>query len=461
MTARLTRRTLLKNTTLGGVGLILLKDSRSARSYAANSKVNLAIVGVSGRGSWFSDTMPKLANIVAMCDVNDRRAAPYYKAIPQARKYHDFRKMLDEMDKQIDAITVATPDNTHAVIAARAIRMGKGVLCEKPLTHDVYESRVLRDLAAEKKVATQLGNQGTASEAFRRAVELIWGGVLGDVREVHVWNTNGGSGERPLPAEEHPMPDYLQWDLWLGPARWRPYNSRWVEWHTWRDFATGQLGNWASHTMNVVFKGFRIDSLWQSGSQEAPPRLIRIEPEVSGVHPHTFPKWEILRYRIPPRGKLPAITVNWYNGAGQAPQCRERIEEMLGYRLDWGDAGEKKWADHAGCVIAGTNGIIHSTGHNATFSLLPKEKFKDFQGPAKTLPHSPGHEREWLDACQGGPAAMSNFNYGGPLAEFVLLGNVATLFGKPIEYDPVATKIVNSAEANAALKREYRQGWSL
>ncbi len=147
------------------------------------------------------------------------------------------------------------------------------------------------------------------------------------------------------------MPDYLQWDLWLGPARWRPYNSRWVEWHTWRDFATGQLGNWASHTMNVVFKGFRIDSLWQSGSQEAQPRLIRIEPEVSGVHAHTFPKWEILRYRIPPRGALPAITMNWYNGSGQAPQCRERIEAMLGYRLDWGDAGEKKWRDYEGGLL--------------------------------------------------------------------------------------------------------------
>jgi hypothetical protein len=179
------------------------------------------------------------------------------------------------------------------------------------------------------------------------------------------------------------------------------------------------------------------------------------------VHPHTFPQWEILHYRIPPRGELPEVTVNWYNGAGKAPQCREKIEGMLGYKLDWGDAGEKKWADHAGCLIAGTGGMIHSTGHNATFSLLPKDKFKDFQGPARTLPRSPGHEQEWLNACKGGPAAMSNFDYGGPLAEFVLLGNVATLFGKTIEYDPAAAKVVNSAEANAALKREYREGWSL
>jgi predicted dehydrogenase len=461
MATQSTRRAFLRNAAAGGMGLLLLENGRAARSYAANERVNVAIVGVSGRGSWFSDTMPRISNVVALCDVNDRRAAPYYKAVPQAKTYYDFRKMLEEMDKQIDAVVVATPDNTHAVIAARAMRMGKGVYCEKPLTHDVYEARFLRDLAVEKKVATQLGNQGTASEAFRRAVELIWGGVLGDIQEVHVWNTNGGSGERPLPTDEHPVPDYLKWDLWLGPAQWRPYNSRWLEWSTWRDFATGQLGNWASHTMNLVFKGLKIDTLWQSGPPPTEARTIRIEPEVSGVHPHNFPKWEILRYRIPPRGELPAITMNWYNGAGKAPQCRAHVEELIGYQLDWGDAGEKKWADHAGCVIAGTKGMIHSTGHNATFSLLPKDKFKDFAGPARTLPRSPGHEQEWLNAVKGGPAAMSNFNYGGPLAEFVLLGNVATLVGKPIEYDPVAAKVVNAPEADAALKREYREGWAL
>ncbi len=258
-----TRRDFLKNAAAGGMGLLLLENGRAARSYAANEKVNVAIVGVSGRGSWFSETMPRLCNVVALCDVNDRRAAPYYKAVPQAKTYYDFRKMLEEMDKQIDAVVVATPDNTHAVVSARAMRMGKGVYCEKPLTHDVYEARFLRDLAAQQKVATQLGNQGTASEPFRQAVELIWGGVLGDIQEVHVWNTNGGSGERPLPTDEHPVPDYLKWDLWLGPAKWRPYNSRWLEWSTWRDFATGQLGNWASHTMNLVFKGLKIDALWQ------------------------------------------------------------------------------------------------------------------------------------------------------------------------------------------------------
>ena len=457
MAGQFTRRTFLRNSACGAMGLVILKNSRSVWSYETNEKVNLAIVGVSGRGSWFSNTMPKLANIVAMCDVNNRRAAPYFKEVPQAKTYHDFRTMLDEMDEQIDAITVATPDNTHAVIAATAIKRGKHVLCEKPLTHDVFEARTLRELGRKYKVATQMGNQGTASEAFRRGVELIQAGVLGEVREVHAWNTGGGAGKRPIPTEEHPVPDFLKWDLWLGPAKWRPYNSRWAEWHTWRDFATGQLGNWACHTMNVIFKGLRIDSLWNASDG----RTIRLDVELSGVHEATFPKWEIIRYTIPSRGDLPPVVVNWYNGGGQAPGPREKIEEMMGRKLDWGDAGEKKWADHAGCLLVGSEGMIHFTGHNATSSLLPEDRFKDFQGPARSLPRSRGHEREWLDACRGGPAAMSNFDYSGPLTEFVLLGNVATRLGKTIEYDPAEMKVTNLTKANDALKRQYRQGWSL
>jgi len=249
--------------------------------------------------------------------------------------------------------------------------------------------------------------------------------------------------------------------VWLGPAKWRPYNSRWAEWHSWRDFATGQLGNWACHTMNVIFKGLKVDTLWAADDVAAEKRLIRLDPEQSGVHQATFPKWEIIRYAIPARGDMPAVTVNWYNGGGQAPGPRQKIEEMMGRRLDWGDAGEKKWADHAGCLIVRTKGMIHFTGHNASSSLLPAETFKDFEGPPSTLPRSRGHEREWLDACKGGPAAMSNFDYSGPLTEFVLLGNLATLFGKPIEYDPVAMKVVNLPAANDVLKREYREGWSL
>lgn len=460
MHTHLSRRTFLRDGVLSGAGLVILKNSRSAWSYEANEKVNVALIGVGGRGRWFVGTMPKLSNVVAMCDVNDHKAKPSYDEIPVARKYHDFRKMLDEMDKQIDAVVIATPDNTHAVIAAQAIRMGKHVYCEKPLTHDIYEARTLRALARQHKVATQMGNQGTASRAFRRGVELIQAGVLGDIREVHAWNTGGGAGDRPLPERVHPIPEYLHWNLWLGPARDRPYNSRWLQWHTWRDFATGQLGNWGCHTMNVFFKGLRIDSLWGQTDGRA-SRTIKLDLERSGVHNATFPKWEIVRYALPARGDMPPVTVDWYNGGGRAPGPRQKIEEMMGRKLDWGDAGEKRWQDHAGCLLVGTKGMLHGNGHNTIVTLLPEEKFEDFDGPPESLPRSRGHEKEWLEACKGEPAAMSTFDYSIPLTELVLLGNIATLYGKPIEYDPLEMKIVNVDEANAALRRQYREGWTL
>jgi hypothetical protein len=463
MNSQLNRRTFIRDAAIGGAGLLILNDGLSARSYQANERLNIALIGVGGRGRWFVGTIPKLGtNVVAMCDVNEHKASLSFKELPQAKKYFDFRRMFDEMGDQIDAVVVATPDNTHAVASAAAIRAGKGVFCEKPLTHDIKEARTLRKLAAEHKVATQMGNQGTSSEAFRRAVELVQAGVIGDVREVHAWNTGGGPGERPIPTEEHDVPDYLHWDLWLGPARYRPYNSRWLQgWHGWRDFGTCQLGNWASHTMNLPFKALRLEALWNGQSGEPAENLVRLRPEVSGVHKHTFPKWEIIRYDFPARGAMPPVRINWYNGSGQAPGPRDMIEQMMGRRLDWGDTGEKKWQDHAGCLLVGGKGMIHSTGHNMSFSLLPADKFKDFEGPPRTLPRARGHETEWLAACRGGPAAMSSFDYADPLAEFVLLGNVATLVGETIEFDPIEMKVVNNPQADAALGREYRQGWSL
>ena len=462
MTKQLTRRDFLRGTGTIGAGLVVIGNSRSVFSYAANEKVNVALVGVSGRGSWFVGCMPKMANVVALCDVNMHRARPVFERFPDARKFQDFREMLAEMGDQVDGVTVAVPDNTHAVISAAAMKAGKGVLCEKPLTHDVFEARRLRAIASECGVATQMGNQGTGSEAFRRCVELVQAGVLGEIREVHAWNTGGGAGERPLPTDEHDVPDYLDWDLWLGPAQYRPYNSRWLNWHTWRDFATGNLGNWACHTMNLPFKALRLDSLWsREAAKKHDEPLVRLEVQQSGVHRGTFPKWEIVHYHFPARGEMPPVTIHWYNGSGKAPGPRDMIEKHLGYRLDWGDAGEKRWADHAGVVLMGEKATIHSTGHNMSYKLLPEDKFREFEGPSKTLPRSRGHEREWLDAVQGGRTPMSNFSYSGPLTEFVLLGNVATLVGRDIEYNPAKMEIPNDEQANDALRRGYREGWSL
>lgn len=464
MKSRISRRQFLSSTVLGGTGVLILANSSSVSSYGANGKLGIGIVGVSGRGDWFVRTIPGLGeNVVALCDVNDRRAEGAFKRIPRARRYHDFRKMLDEMNTEIDAVTVATPDNTHAIISNTAMRAGKHVLCEKPLTHDVAEARALRETARKTKVATQMGNQGTASEAFRRSAELIQAGVLGEVREVIVWNTGGGPGHREPPKGEQLVPDSLKWDLWLGPAAYRPFHPDWMRWHIWRDFGTGQLGNWACHTMNVAFKALKIDSLWYARSSGESKPVVRVKAEVSEITKTSFPKWEFVRYDVPAREKLPPVSLTWYNGRDGMEQkgILPKLEALVGRPFDWTSDDGDEWKDWSRILLIGKDGMLLSNAHNTEFSLLPAEKFKDFDGPPRALPRSHGHEREWLDACRGGPPTMSNFDYAGPLAEFVLLGNIATLFDQAIEYDPIAMKIVNSPEADRALRRDYREGWSL
>ncbi|MGZ8899945.1 MAG: Gfo/Idh/MocA family protein [Limisphaerales bacterium] len=453
MTAQISRRKFLRHSGSTAGGLLILGSLKAVRAAAANERLNVAIIGVGGRGRWFVDTMPKLANVVATCDVNEQRAGDAFDKVPKARKFHDFREMLEKMDREIDGVIIATPDHTHAVATAQAIKMGKHVYCEKPMTHNIYEARYLRELAGKSKVATQLGNQGTASEAFRRAVQLVQLGTIGEVREVHAWNDSGGAGNKPVPTEAQAVPETLKWDLWLGPAAERPFHKDWLNWHAWRDFGTGQLGNWAVHTMNLAFKALKLDSMWDGKGE----KRIRILTEVSGTHLATFPKWEIVRYEFPQRENMPPVRVNWYNG-GSGPNARKTIEDLLGRKLDWGDAGEKKWKDHAGILLIGSKGTIHANGHNTVFTILND----DLPVPAIGYPpRSPGHEQEWLDACKGGPAAMSNFNYGGPLTEFVLIGNVATQHPGELEFDCAAGQFVGNEDANRKIRREYRDGWNL
>jgi predicted dehydrogenase len=456
MTKHISRRRFLGTTAGLGAGLTIL-PANLVRGSSANEKLNVALIGVGGRGWWFVETIPRIGeNVVAMCDVNEQRAAKSFAKLPDVPKYRDFRKLLDEKDKQIDAVVIATPDNTHAVITAAAIKRGKHVYCEKPLTHDVAEARAVRELAHKHGVATQMGNQGTATGDFRRGVELVQAGSLGDIREVHVWNTGGG-GPRPKPQGEQPVPASLDWDLWLGPAAWRPYHPQWMRWHTWRDFATGKLGNWGPHSANLPFMALRADALWKNDPKPA-DATVKVTAEVSKFLNDTFPRWESVRWELPARGELPPITIQWHNGYQPG---RQRVEELIGRRLDWGDAGERKWKEHGGCLIVGTDGMLRATEHNSKIFLYPESKFADFEGPPQTLPRSGSHEREWIAACKGGPKAMSNFDYAAPLIELLMLGNVATQFRGALEFNPLTGKIVNHQEANAALRREYRQGWNL
>ena len=297
--------------------------------------------------------MPRIGEeVVALCDVNDNRAAAAYAQFPGVPKYQDFRRMLAEQGSRIDAVIVATPDHTHAVIAAAAMRAGKHVYCEKPLTHDVFESRELRAIARQQRVVTQMGNQGTATEAFRRAVELIQAGSLGEIKEVHVWD-GGGTGPRTPPMGSEPVPTGLAWDLWLGPLADRPFHSEWYQWHGWRDFATGTVGNWGPHSANLPFKAFQLDALW-SADPATQPR-IRVHVEMSETERVGFPVWASARYEIPARGNLPPMELHHHYGA---PAGRRQIEAHLGRQLDWGDAGERKWKEHGGCLIVGTEGML-------------------------------------------------------------------------------------------------------
>jgi hypothetical protein len=456
---RQTRRDFLRDAALGGAGLVILSGSRSARAYAANEKVNVALVGVGGRGKWYVDVMPNQANLVALCDVNESKAQAAYQALPALPKYHDFRKMLDERDKRIDGLMVATPDHTHAVVTVTALKAGKHVFCEKPLTGGVHEARVVREVAAKCKLATRMGNQGSASGQFRRGVELVEDGAIGEIREAFVWCEGGGPDAKEPPEGTQPVPPYLKWDLWLGPNKDRPFHAKWLNWNAWREFGTGLNGNRGSHSGYLNFYALRIIELWQAEASTKP--RIKVQAESSGINRLSFPKWEVVHFRIPARGKLPPVTIHWVNGRGAAA-WRQKIEEHLGRQLDWGDAGEKKWKDYEGGLLVGAKGRIYAKGSNSGIELLPADQFQGTDLNPQRLTQPTGMpEPEWLRAVRGEQVTvMSPFSVAGPYTEMMLLGNVATQFADELEYDPLEGKIVNNAEADALLRRPYREGWS-
>ena len=300
------RRDFLKQTTLAGVGFWVAGGVAlaAADKKSPNEKLNIAVIGCGGQGGGNLAAVSG-ENIVALCDVDEDRAKGPWNSNSKAKKYHDYRKMLDEMHKEIDAVVVSTPDHQHAIISIAAMKLGKHVYCEKPLTHDVYEARLMGETAAKMKVATQMGNQGMGSSQLRRAAELVRGGHIGEVKEVHVW-TN-----RPIwpqgidrPKDTPAVPKTLDWDCWLGTAPERPYNRAYVpfNWRGWWDFGTGALGDMACHTMNLPFLALKL---------EAP---ISVEAESSKFNSETYPTWAKVRYEFPARGDMPPVTLTWYEG---------------------------------------------------------------------------------------------------------------------------------------------------
>jgi predicted dehydrogenase len=409
-----------------------------------SEKLNIAGIGIGGQGASDLDNM-KTENIVALCDVDWRHADHVFKKYPQARRWKDYRKMLEEQ-KDIDAVVVATPDHLHAFASMAAIKLGKHVYCEKPLTHSVWEARKLAEAAREHKVATQMGNQGQASEETRQLCELVGSGIIGPVREAHIWTDRPSRGLNEeywpqgigRPKDEPSVPETLDWDLWLGPAPQRPYHQAYLpfKWRGWWDYGTGALGDIGCHAMDPVFRALKLGQpLWVQASS-------------TRVNRETYPLASMVTYAFPARGELPPVKLVWYDGGLRPPRPAELEDEHP----------------------MGANGrlLIGDQGKILDRRLIPVAKFKDSPAPPKTIPRSPGHYIEWIEACKGGKPGGSKFDWAGPLAEVVLLGNVALrpqlreeLTLKKLEWDGPGLKITNLPEANQFLRREYRQGWSL
>ena len=421
---------------------------------SANNKLNIAGIGVGGQGGSDINAVSS-ENIAFLCDVDLNRASGTIKRYPNAKIYRDFRVMLEKEARNIDAVVIGAPDHIHAPAAIMAMKMGKHVYCEKPMAHTIYEARRMTQVAKETGVVTQMGNQGHAGEGLRLYREFIEDGAIGTVREVHVWSDRAGTAERPWwpqgigrPTQTIPVPEHLDWDLWLGPARWRPYakfpNGRGGEatyvpfnWRGWWDFGCGAVGDMAVHNADPAFFALDLD---------AP---TAVEAETSGVNDETLPIWNIIRFEFPARGNRPAIRMTWHDGS-KLPPRPDDLEE--GRRL--GDNG---------ILFIGDKGKLLGGSHAGVPRLIPEVRMKEYGKPPQTLPRSSGHHKEWIDACKAGKPedARSGFWYAGPFTEALLVGNLAVRLQKRVEWDAKALRSPNCPEADNYITKFYRAGYSI
>jgi predicted dehydrogenase len=407
-----------------------------------NEKLNIAAIGAAGKGA--SDIAGcSSENIVAFADPDWKRPARTFDKYPNAAKYKDFRRMLDK-EKSLDAVIVATPDHNHAIAAIACMERGLSVYVQKPMAHSVAEARAMREAARKYRVATQMGNQGHSSEGARRLCEMIWAGEIGAVREVHAWTNRPiwpQGIQAPLPAE--PVPDTLDWDVWLGPARARAYNSGYApfKWRGWYDFGCGALGDMACHILDPANWALQL---------HAPSSVEVVRQEKKNAF--TFPTKAVIRFEFPARGSMPPVTVYWYEGGELPPR-----PAGLGPDVKLGDPEN----GINGSLFVGEKGFITTGTIGENTRLLPDEKMTDYKFPDEILTRSPGHYADWIRACKGGEPACSNFEYAAPFTEWVLLGAAALRAGGKLEWDSRQMKFTNNPAANQYLKWHRRKGWKV
>lgn len=443
----ISRRTFIFGTALMAAGCATTKGMRypsTPRRISANERLHIAGIGVGGKGhSDVKGAQEAGDNVItALCDVDWERAGDCFKEFPNATKYKDFRVMLEKEYNNIDAVTISTPDHMHAPAAMLAMQLGKHVYVQKPLTHDIHEARRLQEAAKQYGVATQMGNQGHSGEGVRRLCEWIWGGAIGTVREAHIWTDRPIWPQAiPRPKAVDPIPETLDWDLWLGTAPYRPYNHAYApfKWRGWWDYGCGALGDMACHIMDPAYTALKLTY------------PISVEAVQEGNNEETFPKWSIITYEFAANGDQPPVKVVWYDGGKQPPRPEGmKPDETLGD----GDNGT---------LFIGDKGMMACGCYGGSPCLIPQEKMKDFQRPEKTVPDSTGHYQEWVDSCKGiePPAGslLKGFDYASPFTEMVLLGNLAVKAGQKVEYDPANMRVTNLPKANDWLKRTYRKGW--
>lgn len=431
MSRRITRRRFTQTTAAAAATLGVWSELPAAESKAASEKLNIACVGTAGRAAANISGCAS-QNIIGLCDIDDNLLAGAAKRYPGAETFHDFRRMLDKLEKQVDAVVVGTPDHIHAPASAMAMRMGKHCYCEKPLTHSVHEARVLGELAVQNRLATQMGTQIHAGDNYRRVVEIVRSGAIGDIGEVHVWVGKGwGGGERP--TQTPPVPDHIHWDLWLGPAPKRPYHPTYLprNWRRWWDFGGGTLGDMGCHYIDLVFWALKL---------RHPNTCAANGPE---VHPETAPRGVEVTWEFPARKeeKLPPLQLTWRDG-NRTPR------QVAGHSVPG-----------AGVMFIGSKGEMFA--NYGSYKLYPEDKFADYQPPEPTIPRSIGHHAEWIKACRDGSPTTCNFDYSGALTESVLLGNVAFRTGERLQWDAAALKATNCPAAEEFVRREYRKGWEL